>query len=84
MAAVILSEILVATSRLHVRRRWLWASLAVYVPALGVWWLSLSGRWLCEPASLLQGHALWHVLTALSPGMLYLYFRNGELEPDAG
>jgi Per1-like family len=81
--AVILSEILVATSPLRVQRRWLWASLALYAPALGVWWLSLSGHWLCEPASLLQGHALWHVLTALSPGMLYLYFRDGELAPDA-
>ena len=79
--AVLLSEILVARSPLRVQRSWLWVSLALYLPALGVWWLSLSGHWLCKPASLLQGHALWHVITALSPGALYLYFRNGELTP---
>ena len=78
VGAVLLSEILVARSPLRVRRSWLWVSLALYLPALGVWWLSLSGHLLCEPASLLQGHALWHVITALSPGALYLYFRSGE------
>ncbi len=82
--AVLLSEILVARSRLRVQRSWLWVSLALYLPALGVWWLSLSGRVLCEPASLLQGHALWHVITALSPGALYLYFRSGERARVAG
>jgi hypothetical protein len=78
VGAVLLSEILVARSPLRIQRTWLWVSLVLYLPALGVWCLSLSGHVLCEPASLLQGHALWHVITALSPGALYLYFRNGE------
>lgn len=81
VAAVLLSEILVARSALRVERRWLWLSLALYPPALAVWWLSLSGRPLCDPSSLLQGHALWHLITALSPGALYLYFRSGEGAP---
>jgi hypothetical protein len=81
--ATLLSEALVARSSLRVQRRWLWVSLILYVPALGVWWLSLSGHPLCDPASLLQGHALWHVITALSPGALYLYFRNGEFTASA-
>lgn len=80
---VLLSEVLVARSSLHVQRRWLWVSLLLYIPALGVWWFSLSGHWLCDPASLLQGHALWHIITALSPGALYLYFRNGQTTPAA-
>ena len=83
VGAVLLSEILVARSPLRVQQSWLWVSLALYPPALGVWWLSLSGHLLCEPASLLQGHALWHVITALSPGALYLYFWSGELTPAA-
>lgn len=83
VSAVLLSEILVARSRLRIQRLWLWVSLGLYVPALGVWWLSLSGHWLCEPASLFQGHALWHVITALSPGALYFYFWSGERAPAA-
>jgi len=76
--AVLLSEILVARSPVRIQRSWLWVSLVLYPPALGVWCISLSGQLLCAPASLLQGHALWHVITALSPGALYLYFRTGE------
>lgn len=78
VGAVLVSELLVARSPLRVRRSWLWVSLALYAPAFAVWWLSLSGHSLCEPASLFQGHALWHVITALSPGALYLYFRDGD------
>lgn len=83
VGAVLLSEILVARSPLRVQRSWLWVSLTLYPPALGVWWLSLSGHLLCEPSSLLQGHAVWHVITALSPGALYLYFWSGERAPAA-
>ncbi len=63
-------------------RRWLWAALAVYVPAFAVWDMSHAGHALCDPHSLLQGHAAWHVLTALSPGALYLYFVHRELPMD--
>lgn len=83
VTAALLSEVLVARSSLRVQRQWLWVSLTLYPPALGLWWFSLSGHPLCNPASLLQGHALWHVITALSPGALYLYFRNGELAASA-
>ncbi len=79
VAAVLVSEVLVARSPLRIERRWLWIGLALYLPALLVWWLSLSGHPLCDPASLLQGHAVWHVITALSPAALYLYFRDGEI-----
>ena len=86
---VIISELLLAVGpwregqSVVIRRSWLWLSLGLYVPALAIWRLSLSGQPLCNPHSLLQGHALWHVITALSPGALYLYFRNGELRKPA-
>jgi hypothetical protein len=67
---------------LRLDRRWLWAALAVYVPAFAVWDVSHAGHALCDPHSLLQGHAAWHVLTALSPGALYLYFLQRELPMD--
>ena len=94
MGAAALSEIVVSIpasvgwlgrrSRLRVRRGWLWFALGVYTPAFIVWRLSGVGEPLCDPPSLIQGHALWHVLTALSPGALYLYFlRDQYLDPHA-
>lgn len=39
----------------------------------------------CDPYSLLQGHALWHVLTGLSSFCSYAFFRftgNGLKQPE--
>ncbi len=67
-----------ARRRFRLDRRWLYASLALYLPALAVWRASFADSPMCDPTSLWQGHAAWHVLTALSPGALYLYFLCGE------
>jgi len=67
-----------ASQVLRADRRWLWVALGVYLPAFAIWYASDSGRPLCKPESLIQGHTIWHVLTALSPGALYLYFLVGD------
>jgi dihydroceramidase len=51
------------------------AALLTYVLAQIIWTFDLN-RIVCDPDSLLQGHAIWHVLTALSAGLLYLYYRS--------
>jgi hypothetical protein len=40
-----------------------------------VWYLDVK-KIFCNPDSLLQGHALWHVLTGLSLFLMYNYFRS--------
>lgn len=50
--------------------RWGGAALLVMVVAFAIWNAAQHG--LCEPHSLLQGHAVWHLLGALSS---YLLFR---------
>eukprot|EP00581_Thalassiosira_minuscula_P017029 CAMPEP_0183716302 /NCGR_PEP_ID=MMETSP0737-20130205/10268_1 /TAXON_ID=385413 /ORGANISM="Thalassiosira miniscula, Strain CCMP1093" /LENGTH=348 /DNA_ID=CAMNT_0025945553 /DNA_START=68 /DNA_END=1114 /DNA_ORIENTATION=- len=39
----------------------------------GIWIPSKSGGPLCFPESAFQGHAVWHVCTALATGFVYLY-----------
>ena len=51
------------------------AALLIYVLAQIIWTLDLN-HIVCDPVSVLQGHAVWHVLTALSAGLLYLYYRS--------
>jgi hypothetical protein len=41
-----------------------------------VWAADLGHVW-CDPASLLQGHALWHLLTAAAAGAAFAYYRAG-------
>lgn len=40
-----------------------------------IWWQDRYKHW-CEPESLLQGHALWHVLTGLGGFFVYLMLRS--------
>ena len=55
--------------------RWLAWSFAALVAAVICRQLDLAGRF-TGPDAWLQGHALWHVLTSLSLGCTYLYYRS--------
>jgi len=58
------------------RLPWFWAGLASFGVAFAIWNLSRTGGMWCDPDSLLQGHALWHLLSAVSVGCFYLYLRS--------
>ena len=59
-------------------------AVAVLLIAYAVWVADDRGWW-CEPTSWLQGHALWHLLTALSGGLLVQHYvvtaRHARVEP---
>lgn len=63
--------------RPRIKRGYLYAALATFSLAYGIWNLDVSGI-LCEPESWLQGHAIWHILSAAAAGMLYLYYRSED------
>ncbi|WP_347351541.1 ceramidase domain-containing protein [Intrasporangium sp.] len=44
-------------------QRWLWGALGLLTAAYVIWLLDVMRIW-CDPASLLQGHAVWHVVGA--------------------
>lgn len=56
--------------------RWLLAAAVGFVIAATIWLLSRQNGPLCNPTSLIQGHAIWHILSALSMGALYLFYRS--------
>lgn len=62
--------------------RFFWAGLGTYVAGNVIWMLSRTGAPLCEPASLLQGHALWHITSAAAVGLFFLYLRSEQSEHD--
>lgn len=59
-------------------RRWLGAGALVMLVAF-LFWVLDQQRLLCAPDSLLQGHAVWHLLGALASACLYRSY-----EDDAG
>lgn len=54
----------------------LWAAAGLGAAAFLIWCLSHGPGPLCVPDSLLQGHAVWHVLTALAAGAMYLHYES--------
>ena len=52
---------------------WLLAALAVFGLAYVVWTLDGTGAW-CDPTGWLQGHAVWHLLGAVSAGLAFIYY----------
>jgi hypothetical protein len=63
---------------------WLVWSSAVLVAAVLCRQLDVAGRF-TGPDAWLQGHTLWHLLTSLSLGCMYLYYRSEvATSPDCG
>ncbi len=54
--------------------RWIQYAFGSLTAAFLVWNLSKDGVPLCDPHSLLQGHAIWHLLCAVSAYCLYRYW----------
>lgn len=61
---------------------WLLAALVAFGVAIVIWALSATGRPLCDPDSVFQGHAVWHLLAmALTPFFVFLYLRDETRTP---
>jgi dihydroceramidase len=77
--AVILAEILAHWVRrpLQIKTGYFVASLACFLVAYAINMSDEVGA-LCVPESPWQWHAVWHLLTAVSTGLLYLYYRSED------
>jgi len=58
--------------------RWLGLATGIFLLGLTIWRLSHTGEPLCQPTSLLQGHAIWHILCAVATASIFLYYRSEE------
>lgn len=59
--------------------RWGFAGLLALLVAFGVWNVAKDGGPLCRPDSLLQGHAVWHLLGAVAAYCLYRLYASERL-----
>lgn len=55
------------------------ASVLTMCTAFLIWNLSrTSDSWFCNPDSLIQGHAIWHILNAIAAYFLFMYYVTEE------
>jgi hypothetical protein len=62
--------------------RYFYGALGLLAVSFGIWNLDLR-HIVCVPESLMQGHAVWHLLDAASAFCLYLYYRSEKPAPAA-
>jgi len=77
LAAVTLEVLIMRRGEALAGRVFGFASVATILTAFVIW--NAARAWLCDPHSLLQGHAVWHLLGAVSAYLLYRYYAGQEL-----
>ena len=74
LAATVLEVLLMRRGETRARRLYAYASLVSILTAFAVW--NVTKDWLCDPRSLVQGHAIWHLLGAVAAYLLYRYYAS--------
>lgn len=76
LVAGLAGEVQLVRRGLVTDRRWAVGAVASLAVAFLVWNVTASGTSLCSPHSLLQGHAVWHLLCAASAYCMYRYYAS--------
>ena len=71
---IVVESLNVYRQKWHRQTRWLLFSVASLAVAFTIWNLSKTGAPLCDPASLIQGHGIWEVLSAVALYFLFRYY----------
>jgi hypothetical protein len=75
IAAILLELIFARPRRVGVQLSYYVAGIVTKAIAFGIWNLDQHGL-VCSPQSLLQGHAIWHLLGATSLWLTFCYYRS--------
>lgn len=55
-----------------------YAAWGIFMLSTFIWYMSRTGNPWCVPDSIIQGHAIWHLLDALSVYLLYRYYMSED------
>lgn len=75
LAAITLELVFARPLRPQVRTGYYIAGVVANIVAFTIWNLDQRGQ-LCSPESLVQGHAVWHLLGAVALWFAFLYYRS--------
>jgi hypothetical protein len=72
---------LLARAPVGERRRstpWFWLGIASFLLAFAIWLTGTAEHEWCDPDSVIQAHAIWHLLSALATWSFFLFLRTGH------
>lgn len=62
---------------------WFWLGLVAFVSAFAIWGTGKPDHPWCEPDSVLQAHAVWHLLSAAATWCFFLFLRTQRVTAEA-
>ncbi len=65
----------------HYATVWAFAAIGSLMPAFFIWKMSLTGNPWCDPDSIIQGHAIQHVLDAFALYCLFRFYVSEDCQP---
>jgi hypothetical protein len=74
VTAAVIEVLILRRGDTNARWAYAYASLASILIAFAIW--NVTKARLCDPYSLIQGHAIWHILCAVSAYLLYRYYAS--------
>ena len=80
VTSVLLEFAYITNKKPTINTRWILRFVTVFLTALFIWVLSRTGAVLCDPGSLIQGHAIWHILNGVGIYFLYRYWVSEHAE----
>ena len=57
---------------------WYWLGIAFYMTAFVIWLQGYPNQPLCSPDSLIQPHAIWHILSSCATLSFFFFFRTAR------
>lgn len=75
ITAIIIELVFARPLRPQVKTAYYFYGIIAKAVAFGIWNLDQHGK-VCAPESLMQGHAIWHLLGALALWFAFLYYRS--------
>lgn len=78
LGAVVLEVRIMRRGETRARRLFAAVSVGSMLVAFAIW--NATQTWLCDPHSFVQGHAIWHLLGAVSAYFLYRYYAAEDAE----
>ena len=72
--AAVQEFLIIYIRKVSIKKKWAFAFCLTFITAFAVWTVSRTGAVFCVPDSWIQGHSIWHLLTALTIFFIFRYY----------
>ena len=76
VSATLIEFVIILKNKIFIEKKWAILYCITFLIAFTIWHFSKTGNILCYEYSLIQGHAIWHLLNALALYFMFRYYAS--------